>query len=69
MTKTEVFCDKCGDRIEADRSLICLETGPLRGARPEFDLCPGCARAFVAWVDEDRDEIGEGEVDATAASV
>lgn len=63
MTKTEVFCDKCGVKIEADRSLIRLETGPLRLARPEIDLCLGCARALMAWVDEDRDETGDGEVD------
>ena len=55
-----------GGKIEADRNLIHLETGPLRVARPEIDLCLGCARALMAWVDEDRDEIDGPEVDAAA---
>lgn len=52
MTRTEHFCDRCKVRIEADRTKLAIECGPLRGERPGFDLCLGCARALVGWLDE-----------------
>lgn len=60
--------DKCGRRVEENRSVVEITTGPLRVERPEIDLCLGRARALMAWVDEDRDEIGDGQVDDAAAS-
>lgn len=56
-------CDKCGSRVEENRSVVSITTGPLRAERPEIDLCLDCVRALLAWVDEDRDEIDDGEVD------
>ena len=69
MRTITITCDKCGSRVEENRSVLEITTGPLRVERPEIDLCLGCARALMAWVDEDRDEIDGPEVDAAAAKV
>ena len=54
MMRTEVICDRCGNRIEAARSLIRLESGPLRDRLPTFDLCGRCQAALIGWLaDED----------------
>jgi hypothetical protein len=50
VTTTTFTCDRCGQRIEAGRTLIRVETGPARDRIPEVDLCPGCLDALVAWL-------------------
>jgi hypothetical protein len=45
----KVYCDKCGDRITQDRSVIKATTGPLRQRDP-IDLCDSCRVAFVTWL-------------------
>jgi len=32
-------CDRCGDQIRQNRTLIQIQTGPLRPTRPTLDLC------------------------------
>lgn len=52
--RVEVFCDRCDNRIAEARSLIRVETGPLRDRLPVFDLCQRCQAALVGWLaDED----------------
>ena len=60
MTTTIIHCDKCGERIEIDRSLMSVDCGPLRYQRQTVDLCPKCAQAFGAWL-ADKEAKGEGE--------
>lgn len=50
MTTTVVHCDRCGERIEAGRTLATLETGPLRDRWPTLDLCGTCAEALGEWI-------------------
>jgi hypothetical protein len=45
-----VHCDRCRERINTDRTLLRVETGPARDRFPEVDLCPGCFERFVAWL-------------------
>ena len=65
MTKTEHFCDRCRNRIERGRSLIRVETGPLRDRLPMFDLCERCQQALSGWLDDDS---GDVEVDGREKS-
>jgi len=46
---TEVHCDKCGGLIEADRTELVVNCGPLRSKRGSFDYCLPCVRALEAW--------------------
>jgi hypothetical protein len=50
MTEARVTCDRCGEEITSDRTLLTVECGPARSHRPAVDLCRACAIAFVAWV-------------------
>jgi hypothetical protein len=45
-----VTCDRCGDEITADRTLLRVECGPLRPRREAIDLCSACAEALVEWM-------------------
>lgn len=59
MTATlNVTCDKCGRTIEADRHLVRVDSGSLRGRRPEVDLCTGCAAVFLDWLGQADDASG-----------
>jgi len=59
----DITCEKCGNRVEENRSIVEITTGPMRNEWPEIDLCLGCVRALMVWGEEDRDEIGDGKVD------
>lgn len=56
MTTLLVDCDRCGSRIEADRTKLTAEAGPLWARRPEIDLCPECSAALQAWLDGKPDD-------------
>jgi hypothetical protein len=45
-----VTCDRCGERIEAGRTVLRVETGPARDRLPVVDLCPECSDRFVGWL-------------------
>jgi hypothetical protein len=45
-----VTCDRCAATIESDRTLLRVETGPLRTRREAIDLCAECVKALVAWL-------------------
>ncbi len=45
-----VTCDRCGERIEADRTLLTVVSGPLLPRRETLDLCPGCADRLLSWL-------------------
>jgi hypothetical protein len=51
MTVSTISCDRCGVEISADRTLLTVETGPLRSKRPTVDFCRDCAVAFFSWID------------------
>jgi hypothetical protein len=60
-----VTCDHCGERIEADRTVLRVETGPARDRLPTVDLCPGCLERFTAWLaGNSRTERGVRSADA-----
>jgi hypothetical protein len=48
MTTLTVHCDRCGERVLTDRTLLRVESGPLRSRRPEVDLCPQCVETWFA---------------------
>jgi hypothetical protein len=57
MTSTVHYCDRCGSKIVADRSLLILECGPsvpwavdTAVGKPSLDLCPGCLSALCEWL-------------------
>ena len=50
MTQTKHFCDKCGTLIVEGRSLLIAKAGPIRGRKPEIDLCLGCAEDFMEFL-------------------
>jgi hypothetical protein len=60
MTRVEVSCDRCGGTVEAGRSRLVVESGPLRtrrsgaGGEPAIDPCPGCSEALLGWLAESR---------------
>jgi hypothetical protein len=60
-----VTCDVCRKPVESDRHLIRVESGSLRGRRPEADFCPGCFSAFLGWLDQNQPE-APGPVQAPA---
>jgi hypothetical protein len=49
-SETTVRCDRCDEVITADRTVLRVESGPLRGRREQVDLCDECAQALVAWL-------------------
>lgn len=54
MTETIVHCDRCLTRIEADRSLMNVECGPLRRLMPSIDLCGSCSDLLLGWLRDAR---------------
>jgi hypothetical protein len=42
-----IYYDRCKVRIERGRSLLRVESGPLRDRRESIDLCEACARALL----------------------
>ena len=52
MTRTIIHCDRYGSIIETDRHLFRVEAGCRRGGFGEFDWCPQCASAPLAWPGE-----------------
>lgn len=51
MVEQRITCDRCGETIKADRTLLTPECGPLReSGRPPIDLCPDCAGALLDWL-------------------
>ena len=50
MTRVEHFCDRCHERIPADRSTMEVQCGPLRRSYFQIDLCPGCVDRLVEWL-------------------
>lgn len=55
-----VTCDRCRRTIEADRHLLRIESGTLRGRRSEVDLCTVCAAGFLEWIDRHHDDDDAG---------
>lgn len=51
MTVTCHYCDACGTMIQADRSGLTVECGPLRSWTKRIDLCPACARRLRDQLD------------------
>lgn len=47
-----VHCDRCGATVLADRTLIRVETGPLRVQLEHIDLCGDCAPLLACWLRE-----------------
>jgi hypothetical protein len=50
MIEQRIFCDRCHRLIDAGRTLLHVETGPLRERRPTCDLCPACLEEWVRWL-------------------
>lgn len=50
MTTTIITCDRCGREIVSGRSLLRVESGPLRDRRSKLDLCPACVELLLAWL-------------------
>jgi hypothetical protein len=42
-----VSCDRCGEPIDSGRTLLWVETGPLRSRRDTIDLCLTCVDALA----------------------
>jgi hypothetical protein len=47
MTDLRAWCDRCGERIHTDRSILNPKCGPLRSRGP-IDLCGDCASKLTA---------------------
>jgi hypothetical protein len=43
-----IYCDKCGERITQDCTLLVPKTGAMRHREP-FDLCSTCADELLEW--------------------
>jgi hypothetical protein len=52
MTEIRISCDRCGQVVLQGRTLLRVESGPLRGRYSEVDLCPDCVRWLVASLAE-----------------
>jgi len=65
MVITEVRCDRCGDRIDADRSKLAIECGPFH-AREPIDLCRSCMEHVLSIVASGLDESAESTRDDRA---
>jgi hypothetical protein len=51
MTESKSMCDRCGKVITEDRSVLKVETGPLRHRWPEgADLCAECCEWLVSQI-------------------
>ena len=46
-----ITCDLCGQNILEDRHLLRVESGSMRGRRPECDFCQACFARFLAFLD------------------
>jgi hypothetical protein len=46
-TETTIRCDRCGDEIVSDRTLLRVEYGSLRSHRESIDLCAECVEALA----------------------
>jgi hypothetical protein len=61
MKNISTTCDKCGDVIPKDASVVKVEAGPLRLKRDQpIDLCPGCSDRFDEWL-RSRHQADQGE--------
>jgi hypothetical protein len=49
MVETRIYCDKCGELIVLDRTVLAPQCGRLRHRAP-FDLCDSCADALLQWM-------------------
>lgn len=58
MTTVTVHCDRCGGRIDRDRTRLVMDCGtaparwtldPVSG-RPTIDVCPPCVEALALWL-------------------
>jgi hypothetical protein len=47
-----VTCDRCTEVVSADRTLLLVETGPMRPRRESIDLCPSCVEGLGVWLRE-----------------
>jgi hypothetical protein len=45
-----VHCDHYGERIEAGRNVLRVETGPARNGSLWSIFAPGCFERFAAWL-------------------
>jgi hypothetical protein len=50
MVEMTIRCDRCRCVIAEDRSLLRVESGPLRQQREQVDLCTTCASALTTWL-------------------
>lgn len=55
MVISEVRCDRCGAKINADRSKLAIECGPFH-AREPIDLCRSCMEHVLSVVASGPDE-------------
>ena len=51
MVETIITCDRCGVKIEADRTKLLNECGPFATTRRSFDLCRSCFESLQTWLD------------------
>jgi len=51
MIERKVFCDRCGDIILENGSVVGAKAGEAVGRHPEpIDLCRGCLERFGDWL-------------------
>ena len=51
MIETKHICDRCGNVVLSDRTLLKVESGPVRAKGVhEVDLCESCAGLFADWL-------------------
>ena len=47
---TTIIFDRCGQVVLADRTLLRIESGPLRNQHECIDLCKTCQGLLVSWL-------------------
>lgn len=51
MNESKDQCDRCGEPVTDEPSLILIESGPLHAERPRLNICGKCGESFQRWVD------------------
>ncbi|MHC5543118.1 hypothetical protein ACYOEI_33260 [Singulisphaera rosea] len=51
MNESKDICDRCGESVTDEPSLILIESGPLHADRPRLSICAQCGESYQRWVD------------------